>query len=118
MRLERMRMYVVAEQLVAEVDGLLSRVRRCAPRTADQLERAAESVLFNTAEGIGSFKPGVKINAYDIARKEANEVRAILRRLVIKKVLPHKDVQHATELAGMCVAMLTNAIKSVEARQQ
>ena len=118
MRLEQMRMYQAAEMLVAEVDALLPRSRRASVRSADQLERAADSVLFNTAEGIGSFKAGLKINAYEIARKEANEVRAILRRQVIKKILPHKDTQQATQLAGVCVGMLTNAIKSVESRPQ
>lgn len=81
MKLERMRMYQAAVALVTEADKLLPRARQVAPRQAGHLERSADSVLFNTAEGIGSFKPRVKIGAYDIARKEANETRAVLRRL-------------------------------------
>ncbi len=47
---ERMRLLGAAEALTGAVDGLLPRVRRRAPRQADHLERAAESVLFNSAE--------------------------------------------------------------------
>jgi hypothetical protein len=68
MRLEHMRMYRAAEELAVEVERLLPRARRRAWRQADHLARSADSVLFNTAEGVGAFKPGVKLTAYDIAR--------------------------------------------------
>jgi four helix bundle protein len=117
MQLDRMRMYQAAERLVGEVDNLLPRARTRALDQADHLDRSASSVLFNTAEGIGSFKPKVKIGAYSIARKEANEVRAVLRSLVIKRTLTTKEIQKAYDLAGACVGMLTNAIKALENRR-
>lgn len=109
-------MYQAAEALVIEVDALLPRARKRAPHQADHLERSADSVLFNMAEGIGSFKPKVKISAYDIARKEANEVRAILRRLMIKRVFTYTEIRKALDLAGACVGMLTSAIIGLEKR--
>jgi four helix bundle protein len=114
MQLEKMRMYEAAEALVAEVDKLLPRAKSRARLQGKHLERSADSVLFNTAEGIGAFKPKMKISAYSIARKEANEVRAVLRRLVIKKVFTQKEVQKAYDLAGACVGMLTKAILAME----
>jgi four helix bundle protein len=116
MQLDRMRMYQAAERLIGEVDTLLPRIRTIALNQADHLDRSANSVLFNTAEGIGSFKPKIKINAYSIARKEANEVRAVLRSLVIKRIVTTKQIQKAYDLAGACVGMLTNAIIALEKR--
>lgn len=112
---ERMRMYQAAEQLVAEVHRLLPRAVT-ARNQSDHLERSATSVLFNTAEGIGSYKPKVKVSAYSIARKEANEVRAILRSLVISETLTTSQIRKAYDLAGACVGMLTSAIIATEKR--
>lgn len=84
-------MQQAAEILMAEVDALVARVRSRAANAADHLERSAESVLFNIGEGVAAHKPRSKIAAYEIARREANEVRAILRRLVIGKRLSHRD---------------------------
>jgi four helix bundle protein len=116
MRLEHMRMYRAAEELAAEVDRLLPRARRRAWRQADHLARSTDSVLFNTAEGIGSFKPGVKLSAYDIARKEASEVRAVLRRLVIAGAFTSAETSRAQALANTCIAMLTRAAIAIERR--
>jgi four helix bundle protein len=82
-----MRVREAAELLAAEVDRLLPRARGRAPRQADHLERAVESVLFNTAEGNAAFNPNVKMSAYDIARREAAETRVVLHRLARKGVL-------------------------------
>lgn len=111
-----MRVYQAAEQLMAEAELLLPRARAAKPNAAKHLESAAESVLFNTGEGIGSYKPRVKITAYDIARKEANEVRTILRRLVIARVFTTQEIEKAYNLAGSIVGMLTAAIITLEKR--
>jgi four helix bundle protein len=111
-----LRMQEAAEKLVAEIDRLLPVARRRAAKQADHLERSADSVMFNLAEGVACYKPKMKTSAYAIARKEANEVRAVLRRLVIKEVFRPEEVQQGIELAGACVGMLTNAIRSVEER--
>jgi four helix bundle protein len=116
MRLEHMRMYRAAEELAAEVDRLLPRARRRVRRQANHLARSADSVLLNTAEGIGSFKPGVKLSAYDIARKEATEVRAVLRRMVIARVFTSAETSRAQALANTCIAMLTRAAIAIEDR--
>ena len=109
-------MQQAAEILMAEVDALVARVRTRAANAADHLERAAESVLFNIGEGVAAHKPKGKIAAYEIARKEANEVRAILRRLVIGRRLDQKDIRRAHNLSGAIVGMLTRAIITIENR--
>ncbi|HEY0306311.1 MAG TPA: four helix bundle protein [Longimicrobiales bacterium] len=111
-----MRVYGAAEQLVAEVDLLVPRARAVKPNAAKHLENSVESVLYNTGEGIGSFKPKVKITAYDVARKEANEVRTVLRRLVIGRVFTNVEIAKAYNLAGAVIGMLRNAIKALESR--
>jgi four helix bundle protein len=117
MRPERIRMWQAAELLVAEVDGLVRRAGGRAANAVDHLERSAESLLFNVAEGAGAYRPKVKISAYEVAKKEANEVRAVLRRLVIKKAATHADIHRAYNLAGSLVGMLTAAIIRLEQRQ-
>jgi four helix bundle protein len=110
-------MWQAAELLVAEVDGLVRRARGRAANAVDHLERSAESLLFNIAEGAGAYRPKVKISAYEVAKKEASEVRAVLRRLVIKKAVTPADIHRAYNLAGSLVGMLTAAIIRLEERQ-
>jgi four helix bundle protein len=106
-------MWQAAELLMAEIDRLVARAKWRAPNPANHLERSGESVLFNIGEGVGAYPPKVKIAAYEIAKKEANEVRAVLRRLAIKKVVTEADIQRAYDLAGTLVGMLTAAIISL-----
>ena len=117
MKPENMRMYLAAEALNVEIERLLPRAYVQKPKAAAHLENSGNSVQFNMGEGIGSFMPNVKINAYEIARKEANEVRAVLRRLVIGKVFTEEEIAKAYNIAGSIVGMLTAAIKSVECRR-
>jgi four helix bundle protein len=114
----KMRMWQAAEALLAEVDGMLPRARRWAPNSAEHLERSAESVLFNIAEGAAGLKPRQKILSYRVARKEANEVRAVLRRLVIKGTFTERDIRRAYNLAGAIIGMLTSASISLEQREE
>src|SRR5438105_12074543 len=116
MRLDGMRMIEVAEQMAAEVDLLLPRARAKRPNPADHLERSTDSALFNLGEGVTSYKPKVKIAAYEIARKETGEVRMVLRRLVIAKVFTKQETQKAYNLADLLVGMITRAILAVEKR--
>jgi four helix bundle protein len=98
MRFETMRMWQPAEQFVAEVERIVECVRFAAPDPADHLERDAESVLFNIAEGAGAYRPRVKVGCYEIARKETNEARAVLRRLVLKQAVPDDRIRRACDL--------------------
>ena len=110
-------MWQAAEAMMGEIDSLAPRVRHSAPNAADHLVRSAESVLFNMGEGVGAFRPRVKIACYEVSKKEANEVRAILRRLVIGRMLSDADIKRAYGLAGAVIGMLTSAIISIARRE-
>ena len=110
-------MWLAAEELMGEIDRLLPRVG-AAPNAADHLGRCAESVLFNIGEGVGAYKPRVKIACYEVGKKEANELRAILRRLVIGRYLRQQDIQRAYTLAGAVIGMLTSAIITISNRER
>lgn len=103
-----------AEALVAEADRLVPLVAPANASAADHLQRSAESAFFNTAEGVAAWRPKVKIAVYEIARREANETRAILRRLVIQKLLTRDQTRRAYNLAGALVGMLTSAARTLE----
>lgn len=111
-------MWQAAEELIAEIDRLVPRAQAAAMNATDHLERSGESVLFNIGEGVGAFQPKVKIATYEIAKREANEVRAVLRRLVIKGTVTARETQRAYNLAGAIVGMLTSAIIAVEKRSR
>ena len=107
---------MAAEEYVGAVDLLLPRASIRNANAADHLKRSAESCLFNVGEGVGAFQAGVKINSYEIAKKEASEGRAILRRLVIQKVFTWAEISRAYNLAGAIVGMLTAAIIAIKNR--
>ena len=116
MRLEDMRMFQASEALIREVELLLPRAWEKKPKAADHLERSLESEHTNICEGIGLFRPAGKRAAYEIARKEANEVRGTLRRLVLANVFTQQQIQKAYDLVGSIVGMLTASIKVQERR--
>jgi four helix bundle protein len=113
---ERIRMWQAAEALLAELDRIVVQARESAPNAADHLERSGESVLFNIAEGVGAYAPKMKIAAYEIAKKEANEVRAILRRLVMRRAVTSAQIDRPYNLASAIVVMLTRAIQTLSRR--
>jgi four helix bundle protein len=109
-------MWRAAEELIVEIDVIVARVRSQAVNSADHLERSGESVLFNIAEGVGAYPAKVKIAAYEVAKKEASEVRAVLRRLVLRRLVTSRDVERALNLAAMIMVMLLRAITAVRDR--
>jgi four helix bundle protein len=112
---ERLLVERKAEELIAEAGRLLKRLKQ--PCTASfHLEKAADSVYLNIAEGSALYKPKPKASKYDIARAEANEARHALRALVLKGKLRDQEVAHADGLANEIIAILTTMIKNLELR--
>jgi four helix bundle protein len=67
-----LRVYRLALSFAEQVSALVAGAR-CSRSLAEQLERAAESVVLNIAEGAAHFTPGMKLNHYRIAHASAGE---------------------------------------------
>ena len=72
----------------------------------DQLDRAATSVVLNTAEGAGEFSKDEKQRFYRIARRSATETAAILDILDRRKAVPIATIAPAREMIVRVVSML------------
>jgi len=109
-------MIEAGELLVAEVDWLIPMCRGRAENACHHLGKSAESALYNTSEGVAAFKPKVKANCYEIAKREAAEVLSILKLLVTRKILVQSDIDKAWNIARSLIAMLVSAIKAQDKR--
>jgi four helix bundle protein len=69
--------YEVAKQLIVQLREVVPVIQRVDEELADQLRRAASSVLLNLAEG-QRFNNGNKLRHYQIAHGSANEIRGAL----------------------------------------
>ncbi len=72
----------------------------------DQLDRAATSIVLNTAEGAGEFSKDEKQRFYRIARRSAVETAAILDILERRKAVPAATLASARAMVVRVVSML------------
>jgi len=85
-------------------NGLLSEVTQ-------QLDRAALSILLNTAEGNGKRQRGVRAKFFDDARGSAAECAACLDALVAKEACAPERIAEGKELLARVSAMLTKLVQ-------
>jgi four helix bundle protein len=83
---------------------------------ADQLRRAALSIVLNTAEGAGEFSPADKARFYRMARRSATECAAIVDAARALGMAEDEKVAAARALLSKSVAMLTLLVAKVEGR--
>ena len=69
--------YEIAKELITSLRPIVPVIERQDRALADQLKRAASSVLLNLAEG-QKFTNGNRRKHYEIAQGSANEVKAAL----------------------------------------
>lgn len=77
---------------------------------AEQLVRAAESVVRNIAEGAGRWSGADCAKHYKIARGEAMECAASLDVLKLRKLIAAKSYDDGIRLLAGVVAMLTKML--------
>ena len=77
---------------------------------ADQLIRAAESVVRNIAEGAGRWSDADSAKHYKIARGEAMESAASLDGLKLRKLVAADRYDRGIQLLEGVVAMLTKMV--------
>jgi four helix bundle protein len=109
---EKLDVYRLAVEFVANANDVVEGLPRGRGYLADQLQRAALSIVLNIAEGAGKFSPADKAVFYIRARASATESAAVLdvcRRL---NLTPPESTDKNKTILERIVGMLTKLIKS------
>lgn len=84
---------------------------------ADQLRRAANSIMNNTAEGAGEFSPLEKARFYRIALRSATETAAMLVFCRRRSLFDDLTLEPANDTLHRIVSMLTKLTRNVASRR-
>ena len=104
---QRLDVYQRAIEFLALVCDVVGDLPRGNADRADQLTRAAESVVRNIAEGAGRWSEADSASRYKIARGEAMECAASLDVLRLRKLVTDARYDRGIQLLEGVVAMLT-----------
>lgn len=107
---QRLDVYQRAIEFLALVYDIVDGLPRGNANRADQLTRAAESVVRNIAEGAGRWSEADSANRYKIARGEAMECAASLDVMKLRKLITEAHYARGGQLLEGVVAMLTKMI--------
>jgi four helix bundle protein len=107
---QRLDVYQRAIEFLALVYDIVDSLPRGHAERADQLERAAESVVRNIAEGAGRRSDADSAKHYGIARGEAMECAASLDVMKARRLLGEDRYERGIRLLEGVVAMLTKMI--------
>jgi four helix bundle protein len=110
---ERLRVYDLADRWAADLEERLAALE-CRRSLAEQLLRAADSVVLNIAEGAAHYAAGQKVNHYRIALASAGEAKAAIRR--VQAMNPTVNLHPFRRRADMISGMLAALIRTYEAR--
>ena len=108
---EKLHVYQKAIAFVVWVDKLLKKIN-VKNSTADQLNRAAESIVLNIAEGNGKFTPKDRCKYFDISRGSAMECAGCLDVLSARELVDNLDVREGKVILRDIINMLMGLIKS------
>jgi four helix bundle protein len=108
---QRLNVYQRAIEFLALVGEIVEQLPRGHADRADQLVRAAESVVRNIAEGAGRWSEADASKHYKIARGEAMECAASLDVLKLRKLVTPEAYERGIALLEGVVGMLTKMIK-------
>ena len=100
----------IAEEIAQELQPGHAHVR-------DQLRRASDSIVNNTAEGAGEFNPPEKARFYRMALRSGTESAASLHTCLRRRLANEQKVQAARAKLKRVVERLTRLIKSMNARR-
>jgi four helix bundle protein len=107
---EKLDVYQVAIEFVARANDIVEQLPRGRGYLADQLQRAALSIVLNIAEGAGKFSPADKAVFHTRARASATECAAVLD--VCRKLKLIASVDENKAMLDRISQMLTKLIKS------
>lgn len=107
---QRLDVYQRAIAFLALASEIIEELPRGHAERADQLIRAAESVVRNIAEGAGRWSEADTAKHYRIARGEAMECAASLDVLRLRKLIVAARYEAGLRLLEGVVAMLTKMV--------
>lgn len=110
---ERLDVYTAAVEFVVIAHRILSSLPTGHGDLADQLRRAATSIVLNIAEGAGEFSKAEKARFYRIARRSGTECAAVLDVAVRLELATRAHCDPARELLLRIVSMLTNMVRAL-----
>ena len=109
---EKLDAYRAAIEFVGVADRILEQMPPGRGYLKDQLGRAALSIVNNTAEGAGEFKPYDKARFYRMACRSATECAGILDVCRQLQLADETLRQQGRELLLRIVSMLTRLAKT------
>ena len=107
---QRLDVYQRAIEFLALASEIVEDLPRGHAERADQLLRAAESVVRNIAEGAGRWSGADSAKHYKIARGEAMESAASLDVLRLRRLVTSERYERGIKLLEAVVAMLSKMI--------
>lgn len=111
---ERLDVYGVAAEFVVLADAVVADLPRGRAYLADQLQRAATSIVLNIAEGAGEKSPPDKARFYRFACRSATECAAILDLCQRLGLSDSARVAEGRSLLVRSVQMLVRLSQSLE----
>ncbi len=108
---DRLDAYVVSLELAQQAKALADRVPRGHRTLADQLMRAAGSVVLLIAEGANRYSAGQKRQRFSEARGECGEMAAAAELLATLGLVPAVEAGELRVTAGRVAAMLTGLLR-------
>lgn len=109
---EKLDVYQLAIEFVAKANDIIERLPRGRGYLADQLQRAALSIVLNIAEGAGKFSLADKAAFYTRARGSATESAAVLDVCRKLNLIATTVTDENKILLERIAQMLTKLIKS------
>ncbi|MDX1583236.1 MAG: four helix bundle protein [Thermoanaerobaculia bacterium] len=113
---ERLEVYRKSIQFTATANEAAAKLPRGRGYLADQLQRAALSIVLNIAEGAGKFSPADKAAFYLRARASATESAAVMDVASILQLLNPEIVTCGKAQLEEIARMLTRMIKNRQNR--
>ena len=104
---ERLDVYTAGIEFVVLADDVVEHLPRGRGYLADQLQRAATSIVLNIAEGAGEFSDPEKARFYRMAKRSATECTAVLDVVGRLKLSPPDRLRTGRQVLLRIVSMLT-----------
>ena len=107
---EKLNVYQKAIEFIEWLENIIN--RNAKKSILDQIERAANSILLNIAEGNGKFTGRDKCRYFDIARGSALECAASLDIMFRKDIIKYEELIFGKNILKEIISMLIGLIKA------